>query len=136
MIWKLVVVSGISNRKQILPPKKKEHKKKKKNIPWRKFTYFFQWNKARFVDNFFTLQLSRDVALKEPSLCIFRKILVFGVFLSSIQLNPTHTGFIQRSSRWTEIVFQLGIWIDVTNKTIEKSFVCEHSSCWQKFYFN
>ena len=30
MIWKLVVVSGISNRKQILPPKKKENTKKKK----------------------------------------------------------------------------------------------------------
>ena len=50
-------------------------------------------------------------------------LLVSGVFLPSIQLNHMYATFIQRISRLTEIVFQLGIRIVIFDKRLRRVFV-------------
>ena len=45
------------------------------------------------------------------------------MFLSSIQLNHTYATLIQRISRLTEIVFQLGIGIVIFDKRLRRVFV-------------
>ena len=45
------------------------------------------------------------------------------MFLSSIQLNHTYATFIQRISRLTENVFQLGIGIVIFDKQLRRVFV-------------